>query len=132
MLIGLIFLFLQSLTPIAPFMDVGGCGTRHNKRRLLRFGFGILKSWENFNRGQKQSNVDVPWVCYSMPYFALQVLVYPYTKEYVGIVMVYVYISAWGFGVARFDYDGQFSGASGCEASKSTGLHVFFGKMDKK
>ena len=36
-----------------------------------------------------------------------------------------IYISAWGFGVARFDYDGQFSGASNREASDSAGLHVF-------
>ena len=43
-----------------------------------------------------------------------------------------IYISAWGFGVARFDYDGQFSGASNREASDSAGLHVFFMPKSKQ
>ena len=38
----------------------------------------------------------------------------------------YIHISAWGFGVARFDYDGQFLRASEREASDCAGLHAFF------
>ena len=36
-----------------------------------------------------------------------------------------LYISAWGFGVARFDLQGHFLGASEREASDSAGLHAF-------
>ena len=36
-----------------------------------------------------------------------------------------IYISAWGFGVARFDRQGN-AKASEREASDSAGLHVFF------
>jgi hypothetical protein len=39
-----------------------------------------------------------------------------YIYEHIGV----------GFGVARFDYEGQFSGASEREASDSAGLHAFF------
>ena len=41
----------------------------------------------------------------------------------------YIHISAWGFGVARFDDKGQFLRASRCEASDSAGLHAFFVSM---
>ncbi len=37
-----------------------------------------------------------------------------------------LYISAWGFGVARFDLQGHFLGASEREASDSAGLHALF------
>ena len=37
----------------------------------------------------------------------------------------YIYISAWGFGVARFDKQGNILGASNREASDSAGLHAF-------
>ena len=40
--------------------------------------------------------------------------------------MLYIYIRRGVSEVARFNYDGQFSGASGCEASDDAGLHVFF------
>ena len=44
-----------------------------------------------------------------------------------GMVMVtYMHISAWGFGVARFDRKGNFLRASNREASDSAGLHAFF------
>ena len=38
----------------------------------------------------------------------------------------YIHISAWGFGVARFDRKGNFLRASNREASDSAGLHAFF------
>ena len=43
----------------------------------------------------------------------------------IGIVGV-LYISAWGFGVVRFDKQGNILGASNREASDSAGLHAFF------
>ena len=63
-----------------------------------------------------------------MPHFAVQPLVYPVVTSVHSSVLwwLYIHISAWGFGVARFDYDGQFSGASNREASDSAGLHAFF------
>ena len=38
---------------------------------------------------------------------------------------LYIFISAWGFGVARFDLQGHFLGASNREASDSAGFHAF-------
>ena len=37
------------------------------KRRLQRFGFDVLKLRNFQNVCQKQSNVDVPWVCIHIP-----------------------------------------------------------------
>lgn len=39
-------------------------GTRHNERRLLRFGFDSLKSGSFKMNVKKQSNVNAPKVCY--------------------------------------------------------------------
>ena len=44
---------------------------------------------------------------------------------------VVLYISAWGFGVARFDLQGTFLGASEREASDSAGLHAFLCQIIK-
>lgn len=41
-------------------------------------------------------------------------------------IEVVLYISAWGFGVARFDKQGNILGASERGASDSAGLHAFF------
>ena len=48
-------------------------GTRHNKRRLLRFGFDSLKSGSFKKNVKKQSNVNAPKVCY----IHTSVVVYP-------------------------------------------------------
>ena len=38
-------------------------GTRHIKRRLLRFGFDVLKSWENFKLSVKNKATWMPRGC---------------------------------------------------------------------
>ena len=65
-------------------------------------------------------------VLYTYPDCAVQPLVYTCANYVVLFVGCTIYISAWGFGVARFDYDGLFLRASDCEASDSAGLHAFF------
>lgn len=65
-------------------------------------------------------------VVYTYPCYALLPLVYPYANGKHGVVGVCYIASAWGFGVARFDLQGHFLGASERGASDSAGLHVFF------
>ena len=81
---------------------------RHIERRLLRFGFDVLKL-STINRivVKKQSNVNVPWVCYIHASFyriAIGVSVSIGNYWYRGRI---IYISAWGLYVARFDYEGH-------------------------
>ena len=59
----ILFIYLQCPTPMLFYGRVGGWG-RHNLRRLLRFGFDVLKSWKNFMRVKNKAAVDAPWVCY--------------------------------------------------------------------
>ena len=71
-----IFIIFVSSCAENALCGMGGRGARHNKRRLLRFGFDVLKL-RNFQIVcQKQSNVDVPWVCYIHASLAVQPLVY--------------------------------------------------------
>ena len=58
-------------------------------------------------------------------------MVYQYPMATIGIVVV-LYISAWGLGVARFDKQGNILGASNREASDSAGLHAFFVSCEKQ
>ena len=99
---------------------------RHNERRLLRFGFDIPENLGNFQLQVKnKATVDAPWVCYIHTCYALiaiGVSVHQWNYRYSGLL----YLSAWGFDVARFDLQGPFLGASGCGASDSSGLHAFF------
>ena len=76
---------------------------RHNERRLLRFGFDIPENLGNFqNPVRNKATVDAPWVCYIHTYYALiaiGVFVHQWNYRCSGLL----YLSAWGFDVARFD-----------------------------
>ena len=96
------------------------------KRRLLRFDFDILKSWENFknpvkNKATWMSHGYVlysPDHLYTLIAFFLDVVCCTYGEGNVHI----------GVRLRRcsFRQDGQFLRASGCEASDRAELHVFF------
>ena len=68
---------------------------RHNERRLLRFGFDVLKSWENFKMQVKnKATVDAPWVCYIHTHYhliAIGVSVHQWNYRCSGLL----YLSAW-------------------------------------
>ena len=102
-------------------------GAVHTKRRLLRFGFDVLKSQENFkNVCQKQSNVNAPGMCLyifllvSCSHWCILTSVESMRCRYG------VYTYRRGACVARFDRQGNFLRASEREASNSAGLHAFF------
>ena len=59
-----------------------------------------------------------------MPQISYSLWCIPTPLATIGIVSV-LYISAWGFGVARFDRQGN-AKASEREASDNAGLHAFF------
>ena len=117
---GQILLFLHNIIQFCMFL----CGTRHNERRLLRFGFDDLKTQEIFNTSQKQSNGRCPvGVLYTYPLclIAIGVSVHQWNYRSSGLL----YISAWGFDVARFDLQGN-PRASDRGAGNSSGASRFF------
>ena len=79
---------------------------------------------------KNKATVDAPWVCYIHTHYhliAIGVSVHQWNYRCSGLL----YLSAWGFDVARFDLQGHFLGASDCEASDSSGLHAFFMSIPK-
>ena len=102
-------------------------GTRHNERRLLRFGFDDLKL-RNFQNclsktKQRECPEGVLYTCFCCCIaICASYCVVPY-----GVMvrrLCYTY-PAWGLCVARFDRQGN-AKASDREASNSAGLHAFF------
>ena len=99
--------------------EKGRVGQDIYKRRLLRFDFDVMKSWENFNiASQKQSNGECPVVCYK------HALTMPYCRWCIRMPICVrcvrcFNISAWGFRRCSFRQTGQFLRASRCEASNS-------------
>ena len=96
-----------------------------NKRRLLRFGFDNLKSWENFNSVcQKQSNGECPVVCYihalTMPYCPWCQRM-PRSVRRVRRILTY---RRGAFGVARFDRQGNSQEPQIVKRATVYGLHV--------
>ena len=57
-----------------------------------------------------------------MPHFAVQPLVYPYTIDACRYCGGFIYISAWGFGVARFDRMGNFQEPQGVKRATVQGF----------
>ena len=73
---------------------------------------------------RNKATVDAPWVCYIHTHYhliAIGVSVHQWNYRCSGLL----YLSAWGFDVARFDRIGS-PRASDREASDSAGLHAFF------
>ena len=73
---------------------------------------------------RNKATVNAPWVCYIHTLYALiaiGVSVHQWNYRFSGLL----YISAWGFDVARFDLQGN-PRASDRGASDSAGLHAFF------
>ena len=71
---------------------------------------------------KNKATVDAPWVCYIHTYYtliAIGVSVHQWNYQCSGLL----YLSAWGFDVARFDRIGS-PRASDREASDSSGLHA--------
>jgi hypothetical protein len=57
---------------------------------------------------KNKAAVNAPWVCYIQPLFiTAQPLVYYYTFGSGKHRVAYIHVSAWGFGVARFDLQGH-------------------------
>ena len=105
----------------------GRMGFDINKRRLLRFGFDVMKSWENFNSVcQKQSNGECPVVCYihalTMPYSPWCQRM-PRSVRRVRRILTY---RRGAFGVARFDRQGNSQEPQIVKRATVYGLHVFF------
>ena len=74
---------------------------------------------------RNKATVDAPWVCYIHTYYALiaiGVSLHQWNYRYSRLL----YISAWGFDVARFDKQGTFLGASERGAGNSSGASRFF------
>ena len=99
-------------------------GTRHNERRLLRFGFDDLKLLQNCLSKTKQrecpEGVLYTCLCYCIAIGA-SCCVVPYDDMVQRLCYTY---PAWGLCVARFDRQGN-AKASDREASESAGLHAF-------
>lgn len=100
--------------------------TRHIERRLLRFGFDVLKSWKNFKilseTRQRECPVDVLYTCLN---YAVQPVECPYAICWVAVYAGVLYISAWGFGVARFDRMGNFQEPQNVERATMQGFTLF-------
>ena len=117
--------FSQSPTPIvlSPMKKNGRVGQDIWKRRLLRFGFDVLKL-RNFQMSVKNKATWMPRRC------VIYIPQIPYSHWSIHTLMatigieVVLYISAWGLCVARFDRQGN-AKASEREASDSAGLHAF-------
>ena len=99
---------------------------RYNKRRLLRFGFDIPENLGNFQLQVKnKATVDAPWVCYIHTHYhliAIGVSVHQWNYRCSGLL----YLSAWGFDVARFDLQGNSQEPQIVERAIVQGLHAFF------
>ena len=107
--------------------EKGRVGQDIYKRRLLRFGFDVMKSWENFNSVcQKQSNGECPVVCYihalTMPYCPWCQRM-PRSVRCVRRILTY---RRGAFGVARFDLQGHSQEPHNVKRAIATELHVFF------
>ena len=73
---------------------------------------------------KNKATVNAPWVCYTHTSNTIQPLVYPYSMVFIGIEGVQ-YISAWGFGVARFDRQGNSYEPQGVERATVQGFTLF-------
>ena len=102
-------------------------GTRHNERRLLRFGFDDLKlrNFQNCLSKTKQrecpEGVLYTYLCCCIAIGA-SCCVVPYDDMVQRLCYTY---PAWGLCVARFDRQGN-AKASDRETSNSAGLHAFY------
>ena len=74
---------------------------------------------------KNKATVNAPWVCYTHTSNTVQPLVYPYSMVFIGIVGVQ-YISAWGFGVARFDRQGNSYEPQGVKRAIVSGFTLFY------
>ena len=88
-------LYLQSLHAEASSRSRGGGDGHIDNSVFLRFGFDGLKSWENFNRSQEQSNKELRWVC--CIYTTLIMLVSLWCIRTIGITSIGddIFVSAW-------------------------------------